>query len=165
MKIALNTLRDNPGAQHSRKRVGRGVGSGLGKTCGHGQKGQKARTGVAIKAFEGGQMPLQMRLPKRGFKRGFVRGEKPVCLNVGMIQKAIDHKKIEAGCLLTSDILVQAGLLRRPSTRIRLLAKGDLTSALKIEVMYASASAVRAVEQAGGSVIIQGAISAQDLGA
>lgn len=157
MTIRLNTLRDNPGARQARKRVGRGYGSGLGKTSGHGQKGQKSRTGVAIKAFEGGQMPLQMRLPKRGFKRGFLRGERPVIVNVGMIQKAIDNRRLVATDVINAEALCAAGLVRSASARVRLMAKGEIRSPVKIEVVYASQSATAALEKCGGQILIQAA--------
>lgn len=155
MTIRLNTLRDNPGARQARKRVGRGYGSGLGKTSGHGQKGQKARSGVAIKAFEGGQMPLQMRLPKRGFKRGFVRGARPVVVNLGMIQKAIDSRKLSIEGIINADALCAAGLVRSASAHVRLMAKGELTSPVKIEVVYASKAATASLEKCGGQILIK----------
>lgn len=150
--MKLNTIRDNPGASSVRKRVGRGIGSGLGKTCGHGQKGQKARSGVAIKGFEGGQMPIQMRVPKRGFKRSFVRGPKGVLVNLGMIQGAIDSKKINVSEMITKELLVKAGLMRNVAASLKLLAKGDLRDQITIEVDQVSKSAQALVEKLGGQV-------------
>ncbi len=152
--MQLNQLRDNPGATQARKRVGRGIGSGLGKTSGHGQKGQKSRTGVAIKAFEGGQMPLQMRFPKRGFKRGFAKNF-DVILNLGRVQKLIDLKKIQESDLISSAVLAEAGLIPNANSIVRLLGKGELKAKIKIEASYASEGAIQAVQKAGGEVIIK----------
>ncbi|HCI48553.1 MAG: 50S ribosomal protein L15 [Alphaproteobacteria bacterium RIFCSPHIGHO2_01_FULL_41_14] len=150
--MKLNTIRDNRGATSARKRVGRGIGSGLGKTCGHGQKGQKARSGVAIKGFEGGQMPIQLRVPKRGFKRAFVRGPEGSLVNLGSIQDAIDAKKLDAAAVITKENLVSAGLIRSVAGTLKLLAKGDLTAKITIEVDQASKSAQVFVEKRGGQV-------------
>jgi len=148
--MKLNELRDNPGAHHKGKRVGRGIGSGLGKTSGRGQKGQKARSGVAIKGFEGGQMPIHMRLPKRGFNSRAARDYTEV--NLGRLQAAIDAGKIDAGKMINADALLGAGLVRRVRGGVRLLAQGELKSKLSIEVIGASKAAIAAVEKAGGSV-------------
>ena len=152
MTIKLNDLRDNPGARQGRVRVGRGIGSGLGKTAGRGQKGQKSRSGVAIKGFEGGQMPLHMRLPKRGFNNIFARDYAEV--NLGAIQKMIDAKKLDAKGTLDHDALKAAGLARGGKDGVRLLAKGELTTKVSFKVAGASKSAVAAVEKAGGKVEI-----------
>ncbi|NTS65038.1 50S ribosomal protein L15 [Sphingomonas sp. HHU CXW] len=147
--MKLNELRDNEGARKSRMRVGRGIGSGKGKTAGRGQKGQKSREGVSIAGFEGGQMPLHMRLPKRGFNNIFAKDYAEV--NLGAIQKAI-----ESGKLTATDIdhaaLKAAGLARGGKDGVRLLGKGELTSALNFTVAGVSAGAREAVEKAGGSV-------------
>ncbi|MFD2263003.1 50S ribosomal protein L15 [Lacibacterium aquatile] len=149
--MKLNEIRDNPGAHKHRKRVGRGIGSGKGKTSGSGVKGQKSRTGVAIGGFEGGQMPLHRRLPKRGFKNIF-RKEYQV-VNLGRIQKAIDEGKLQA-----SDIdgakLQAAGLVRVGDAPIRLLNKGALSAKISVSIDSASAAAVAAVEKAGGKVAL-----------
>ena len=152
MTIKLNDLRDNPGARQGRVRVGRGIGSGLGKTAGRGQKGQKSRSGVAVKGFEGGQMPLHMRLPKRGFNNIFARDYAEV--NLGAIQKMIDAKKLDAKGTLDHAALKAAGLARGGKDGVRLLAKGELTTKVSFKVAGASKSAVAAVEKAGGKVEI-----------
>jgi large subunit ribosomal protein L15 len=152
MTIKLNDLRDNPGARQGRVRVGRGIGSGLGKTAGRGQKGQKSRSGVAVKGFEGGQMPLHMRLPKRGFNNIFARDYAEV--NLGAIQKMIDAKKLDAKGTLDHDALKAAGLARGGKDGVRLLAKGELTTKVSFKVAGASKSAVAAVEKGGGKVEI-----------
>jgi len=148
--MKLNELRDNDGARKSRMRVGRGIGSGKGKTAGRGQKGQKSRGGVSIAGFEGGQMPLHMRLPKRGFNNIFAKDFAEV--NVGAIQKMIDAGKIDAGQPLDHDALKAAGLARGGKDGVRLLAKGALTAKLTLTVAGASKGAIEAVEKAGGSV-------------
>ena len=150
--MKLNELRDNPGARQGRVRVGRGIGSGLGKTAGRGQKGQKSRSGVAVKGFEGGQMPLHMRLPKRGFNNIFARDYAEV--NLGAIQKMIDAKKLDAKGTLDHAALKAAGLARGGKDGVRLLAKGELTTKVSFKVAGASKSAVAAVEKAGGKVEI-----------
>ena len=150
--MKLNELSDNEGARKVRKRLGRGTGSGLGKTSGKGHKGQKARTGVAVRAFEGGQMPLHRRLPKRGFVSVF-RKEYRV-INLGAVQKAIDAGKLSAGAPITAEALKAAGLIKSPRDGVRLLAKGDLAAKITIQVAGASKAAVEAVEKAGGSVIV-----------
>lgn len=150
--MKLNELRDNPGARKARKRVGRGIGSGLGKTSGHGQKGQKARSGVAIKGFEGGQMPIHMRLPKRGFNSHANNAYAEV--NLGRLQAAIDAGKIDPAAKINSSVLIEAGLVRRVGDGVRLLGKGELSAKVEIEVTGASKAAVAAVEKAGGSVTV-----------
>ncbi|MEO0412331.1 MAG: 50S ribosomal protein L15 [Pseudomonadota bacterium] len=152
--MKLNELKDNQGARKTRTRVGRGLGSGVGKTAGRGQKGQKSRSGVAIKGFEGGQMPLHMRLPKRGFSN--VKFAKTYAVvNIGRLQKAIDAGKLDAKAPVDAEALVAAGVVTKPRDGIRLLAKGEITASLKIAVAGASKAAVAAVEKAGGSVDIQ----------
>ncbi|MBI1492994.1 50S ribosomal protein L15 [Halocynthiibacter styelae] len=157
--MKLNELRDNPGATKARKRVGRGPGSGTGKTGGRGIKGQKSRSGVAIKGFEGGQMPLYQRLPKRGFNKPNRKAFAVV--NLGLIQKFIDAKKIDAAAAITEDVLIESGLVRRKLDGIRVLAKGELTAKANIEVTGASKSAVEAVEKAGGSLTIKAPAAAE----
>ena len=149
--MKLNELHDNPGAKKARTRVGRGIGSGKGKTGGRGVKGQTSRTGVSINGFEGGQMPLHRRIPKRGFTN-HMRMDYAV-VNLGDIQKAIDAKKLDAGAVIDSAALVAAGLLRRPLDGVRLLAKGEFAAkTLRFSVVGASAAAIAAVEKAGGTV-------------
>lgn len=150
--MKLNELRDNPGAHQKGKRLGRGIGSGLGKTSGRGQKGQKARSGVAIKGFEGGQMPIHMRLPKRGFNSLAARDY--VEVNLGRLQKAVDAGKIDIGQKVDAEAMQAAGLVRRVGGGVRLLAQGALTSKISIEVRGASKAAAQAVEKAGGSITI-----------
>ena len=148
----LNELRDNPGATKPRKRVGRGPGSGTGKMGGRGIKGQKSRLGVAIKGFEGGQMPLYQRLPKRGFNKP--NRKSYAVINLGLIQKFVDAGKIDAKAAITHDVLIASGAVRRVLDGIRVLAKGEVTSKLNIEVHGASKSAVEAVEKAGGKLTL-----------
>lgn len=151
MTIKLNELRDNDGARKLRTRVGRGIGSGKGKTAGRGQKGQKSRSGVSINGFGGGQMPLHMRLPKRGFNNPF--GKDFAEVNLGMIQKFIDAKKIDAKKLVDHEALKTAGLARGGKDGVRLLGKGELTTkGVKLKVNGASKGALAAVEKAGGNV-------------
>jgi len=150
--MKLNEIRDNKGARKSRVRVGRGIGSGLGKTAGRGQKGQKSRSGVSVFGFEGGQMPLHMRIPKRGFNNIFAKDYAEV--NLGAIQKLIDAKKLDAKGTLDHDALKAAGLARGGKDGVRLLGKGDLTSKVSFKVAGASKGAIQAVEKAGGSVEI-----------
>ena len=151
----LNDIHDNDGARKKRMRVGRGIGSGKGKTAGRGQKGQKARSGVAINGFEGGQMPLHMRIPKRGFNNP---GRKSYAeVNLGTLQKAVDAGIFSAGATVDHAALAEAGLARRSEDGVRLLGKGELTAALTLSVAGASKSARDAVEKAGGSVEIVGA--------
>jgi len=148
--MKLTDLRDNPGARKGRMRVGRGIGSGKGKTAGRGQKGQKARSGVAIKGFEGGQMPLHMRLPKRGFNNIFAKDFAEV--NLGQVQKLVEAGKLDAGAVIDHAALQAAGIARGGKDGVRLLGKGELTTKVQFKVAGASKSAVAAVEQAGGSV-------------
>ena len=148
--MKLNEIRDNEGARKGRVRVGRGIGSGLGKTGGRGQKGQKSRSGVSIKGFEGGQMPLHMRLPKRGFNNIFAKDYAEV--NLGSVQKAIDAKKLDVKGTLDHDALKAAGLARGGKDGVRLLGKGELTTKVSFKVAGASKGALAAVEKAGGSV-------------
>jgi len=150
--MKLDEIRDNPGARKSRIRVGRGIGSGKGKTGGRGVKGQKARTGVAIKGFEGGQMPLHRRLPKRGFHNIFRLDYNEV--SIGAIQAAVDAGKLNAAEPITVSALVAAGVLRRPKDGVRVLGGGALTASVTLEVAYATASATAAVEGAGGKVVV-----------
>lgn len=148
--MKLNDLRDNEGATHSKKRLGRGIGSGSGKTAGRGVKGQKARSGVAINGFEGGQMPLYRRLPKRGFKNIFAKDFNTVSL--ARVQAAIDAKKLDAKETVTVESLVKAGVLRRAKDGVRLLGDGELKAKLAFDIAGASKTAVEKVEKAGGSV-------------
>jgi len=148
--MKLNEINDNPGARKSRIRVGRGIGSGKGKTGGRGVKGQKSRTGVAIKGFEGGQMPLHRRLPKRGFNNIFALDFNEVGL--GRIQTAIDAGKLDAAQPVTAEALKAAGVIRRVKDGVRLLGNGELTVKVAFEVAGASKPALEAVEKVGGSV-------------
>ena len=149
----LNDLRDNAGARHRRIRIGRGIGSGKGKTGGRGQKGQKSRSGVAVKGFEGGQMPLHMRLPKRGFSNAQFAKDYAI-VNLGMVQKAIDAGKLDAKAVVDQAALQAAGLARGGKDGVRLLGKGELTAKVEFNVAGASKGAVEAVEKAGGKVIL-----------
>ncbi|MFN4010792.1 MAG: 50S ribosomal protein L15 [Pannonibacter sp.] len=151
----LNDLRDNPGSTKNRTRVGRGIGSGKGKTGGRGVKGQKSRSGVAIKGFEGGQMPLHRRLPKRGFTNIFAKDFNIVSL--ARIQQAIDDGKLDAKTVVTVEALKAAGVLKRLRDGVRLLADGELKAAVSFEIAGASKSAIEAVEKAGGKVVVLGA--------
>jgi large subunit ribosomal protein L15 len=157
--MKLNEIADRPGATHNTKRVGRGIGSGKGKTAGRGVKGQKARTGVAIKGFEGGQMPLHRRLPKRGFNNIFAKNFNEVGL--GRVQQAIDAGKLDAKAAVTAEALKAAGVIKRVKDGVRLLSNGELKAAIAFELAGASKSAVAAVEKAGGSVKIVGADTKQ----
>jgi len=148
--MKLNELRDNPGARPKSKRLGRGIGSGKGKTSGKGVKGQKARAGVSLNGFEGGQMPIYRRLPKRGFVNLFRKEYAP--LNLGTLEAAIEAGKLDASLPITEDALRGAGLVRGKSEGVRLLATGEITRAITITVSGASASAIEAVQKAGGSV-------------
>jgi large subunit ribosomal protein L15 len=148
--MKLNDLRDNEGATHSRKRLGRGIGSGSGKTAGRGVKGQKARSGVAINGFEGGQMPLYRRLPKRGFKNPFTKSFNAVSL--ARIQTAIDAGKLDANETVTAEALIKAGVIRRPLDGVRVVSDGELKAKLSFDIAGASKAAVEKIEQAGGSV-------------
>jgi large subunit ribosomal protein L15 len=151
--MRLNEISDRPGATRPKKRLGRGIGSGLGKTSGRGVKGQKARSGVAIKGFEGGQMPLHRRLPKRGFNNIFAKRYNE--LNLGRVQAAIDAGLIDVKELVTAAALVKAGLLRRVRDGVRLLGSGEIKAKVAFEVAGASASAIKAVEAAGGTVTLK----------
>jgi large subunit ribosomal protein L15 len=157
--MKLNELRDAPGATKKAKRVGRGPGSGKGKTAGRGIKGQKSRSGVAIKGFEGGQMPIYQRLPKRGFNKP--NRKSYAVVNLGTIQKFVDAGKLDAGQPVTEEALVAAGLVRRRLDGVRVLAKGDLTTKVDLKVTGASKSAVAAVEAAGGSVTLSAPAAAE----
>ena len=148
--MKLNDLKDNKGARQGRVRVGRGIGSGLGKTAGRGQKGAKARSGVSIAGFEGGQMPLHMRMPKRGFNNIFARDYAEV--NIGAVQKAIDAGKLDIKATLDHDALKGAGLARGGKDGVRLLGKGELKAKLALKVAGVSKGAREAVEKAGGSI-------------
>jgi large subunit ribosomal protein L15 len=151
--MRLNELSDRPGATKPKKRLGRGLGSGLGKTSGRGVKGQKARSGVAIKGFEGGQMPLHRRLPKRGFKNIFANKFNE--LNLGRIQEAVDSGRLDGKKPITVEALKDAGLIRRTKDGVRLLGNGELKAKLVFEVTGASQSAIKAVEAKGGSVTLK----------
>ena len=146
--MRLNELHDNPGATRKKKRVGRGPGSGKGKTAGRGIKGQKSRSGVALNGYEGGQMPLYMRLPKRGFNKP--NRKSYAVINLGLIQKCIDSKKLDASKEINEDLLLETGIVRRKLDGVRVLAKGTATSKLNILVTGASKAAVDAVEKLGG---------------
>ena len=150
--MKLNELKDNPGARKDRVRVGRGIGSGVGKTGGRGQKGQKSRSGVAIKGFEGGQMPLHMRLPKRGFNKPNRKEWSEI--NLGALQKAVDAGKFSAGASLDQAALIEAGLVTHARDGVRLLGKGTLTTKLSLTVAGASAAAKAVVEALGGTVTL-----------
>jgi large subunit ribosomal protein L15 len=148
--MRLNEIKDNPGSRKFRVRIGRGIGSGMGKMGGRGGKGQTARTGVAIGGFEGGQMPLHRRLPKRGFNKW---RPKAWCeINTGALQKAVDEGKIKSGSEVSMASLVEAGVLRRPKDGLRVLGEGELKAKLTVTANHASASARAAIEKAGGSV-------------
>ncbi len=148
--MKLNEIRDNEGATKNRKRVGRGIGSGKGKTGGRGVKGQKARSGVAINGFEGGQMPIYRRLPKRGFTNIFASDY--VVVSLGRIQTAIDAKKLSASDAIDAAALKAAGVIRREKDGVRVLADGELTAKVNLVVAGASAAAVEKIEKAGGSI-------------
>jgi len=159
--MKLNQISDNGGARKGRMRVGRGIGSGKGKTAGRGQKGAKARSGVSINGFEGGQMPLHMRIPKRGFNNIFAKDYAEV--NLGMIQKFIDAGKLDASGVVDHAALKAAGLARGGKNGVRLLAKGELTSKISFKVAGASKGAVAAVEKLGGAVevlVVKAAVEA-----
>jgi large subunit ribosomal protein L15 len=158
--MKLNDIRDNEGAHKSRIRVGRGIGSGKGKTGGRGVKGQKARAGVAVKGFEGGQMPLYRRLPKRGFNNLFAKDLNEV--NLGRIQQAVEAGKLDAKGAITIEALVAAGVItRQAKDGVKILGVGELKTKLAFEVYGASKSAVEAIEKAGGSVKILAAAASQ----
>jgi large subunit ribosomal protein L15 len=150
--MKLNELANNPGATKVRKRIGRGIGSGTGKTGGRGVKGQKSRSGVSINGFEGGQMSIHFRLPKRGFNN--ISRKHFVPINLGRLQEAIDAKKIDIKKPINIDVLIAAGMVTRVKDGVRLLAKGELKSKINIEVAGVSAAALAAVEKAGGTVTV-----------
>ena len=157
--MKLNEIKDNEGSSKNRKRVGRGIGSGKGKTGGRGVKGQKARSGVAINGFEGGQMPLYRRLPKRGFKNPFSKDFNTV--SVARVQAAVDAKKLDPKETVTAEALVKAGVIRRARDGVRLLGDGDIKSKLSFDVAGASKTAIEKVEKAGGSVKLPEAAAAE----
>ena len=148
--MKLNELTDNPGASKDRIRVGRGIGSGKGKTGGRGVKGQKARTGVAIKGFEGGQMPLHRRLPKRGFHNPFSTDYNEV--NIGRIQQAVDAGKLDVQKPVTLDALIAAGVVAKPRDGVKILGQGEIKAKLSFEVAAASKGAIAAIQGAGGTI-------------
>ena len=158
--MKLNGISDNPGSSKNRMRIGRGIGSGMGKQGGRGGKGQTARSGVRIKGFEGGQMPLHRRLPKRGFNAPFSTDYNEV--NLGRLQQAVDAGKLDASSPVTVEALVAAGVCAKMRDGVKILGKGELTSKLTLEVASASKSAVAAIEKAGGSVklLVQAATEA-----
>jgi large subunit ribosomal protein L15 len=155
--MKLNEIRDNEGSTKNRMRVGRGIGSGKGKTGGRGVKGQKARTGVAIKGFEGGQMPLHRRLPKRGFNKPNAIELNEV--NVGRIQQAVEAGRLDQGAPVTVESLVAAGVVSKPRGGVKILGVGELKAKLSFQVAGASKSAVEAIEKVGGSVTLLGAVA------
>ncbi len=155
----LNDLRDNAGARYKSKRVGRGIGSGKGKTSGKGVKGQTSRTGVALHGFEGGQMPIYRRLPKRGFNNIFRKEYAEV--NLGRLQTAIEAGRLDAGQAITAGTLVAAGVIGHARDGVRLLARGELKTKVTIEVAGASKAAIAAVEKLGGSVTVAAAKAAE----
>jgi large subunit ribosomal protein L15 len=157
--MKLHELHDNPGATKKAKRIARGPGSGKGKTAGRGIKGQKSRSGVAINAYEGGQMPLYQRLPKRGFNKP--NQKKFAVVNLGLIAKFVEAGKIDATAEITEDALVASGLVRRKLDGIRVLAKGEVTTKLTIAVTGASRAAIDAVEKAGGTLRVARATAAE----
>jgi len=158
--MKLNELRDNPGAARKSKRVARGPGSGKGKTAGRGIKGQKSRSGVTIGGYEGGQMPLYRRLPKRGFTKPNVKSYAVV--NLGQIQAFVDAGKLDAKAEVTEDALVAAGVVRRKLDGVRVLAKGEVKAKLKLSVTGASRAAIAAVEKAGGTLTVAAAPAAAE---
>ncbi|MBT6925873.1 MAG: 50S ribosomal protein L15 [Marinovum sp.] len=150
--MKLHELHDNPGATKTKKRIGRGPGSGKGKMGGRGIKGQKSRSGVSIGGYEGGQMPLYQRLPKRGFTKP--NRKSYAVVNLGLVQKFIDDKKLDAKAAITEDVLIASGLVRRKLDGVRVLAKGDITASVTLQVTGASKSAVEAVAKAGGTLTV-----------
>ena len=150
--MKLHELHDNPGATKTKKRIGRGPGSGKGKMGGRGIKGQKSRSGVSIGGYEGGQMPLYQRLPKRGFTKP--NRKSYAVVNLGLVQKFIDEKKLDAKAAITEDVLIASGLVRRKLYGVRVLAKGDITASVTLQVTGASKSAVEAVAKAGGTLTV-----------
>ena len=159
--MKLNELRDNPHATRDRVRVGRGIGSGLGKTCGRGHKGQKSRSGSGMKGFEGGQMPLYRRLPKRGFTNPFPKHYASV--NIGQLQAAIDRKKLDPKKVITGEVLLSAGLIKRIGDGLRLLGKGELTTKVTVEAIAASKGAIAGVKNVGGTLnLLNSGVSTSD---
>jgi len=158
--MKLNEIKDNKGARKSRVRVGRGIGSGLGKTAGRGQKGQKSRSGVSVWGFEGGQMPLHMRIPKRGFNNIFAKDYAEV--NLGAIQKLVDAKKLDTKGTIDHDVLKAAGLARGGKDGVRILGKGEFSAKLSFKVAGVSKGAKDAIEKAGGSVEVIEVVPAAD---
>jgi len=164
----LNEIRDNTGSVKNRKRVGRGIGSGTGKTAGRGVKGQKSRSGVSLVGFEGGQMPLYRRLPKRGFNNIFAKTF--AIFNIGDLQKAVDAKKLDAKTVINEASLREAGMLKGRYDGVRILARGDVKAKLNIEAAGASKTAVAALEKAGGKItiitakakVVQGEVKSDD---
>ncbi|MBH1989590.1 MAG: 50S ribosomal protein L15 [Alphaproteobacteria bacterium] len=150
--MKLNELRDNEGSRPDKKRLGRGIGSGKGKTSGRGVKGQKSRSGSSIGGFEGGQMPIYRRLPKRGFTNIFAK--EIASVNVGMIQKFIDEKRLDATKDINAEVLVEAGLLRSTKLPVKILGKGELKAKINLHVHAFSASAKKLIEKAGGSLTV-----------
>ena len=150
--MRLNEIKDNPGSKKTRVRIGRGIGSGMGKMGGRGGKGQSARSGVRLGGFEGGQMPLHRRLPKRGFNS--VHPEKFNEINVGAIQRAIDDKRLDGAKPIDNAALIAAGIMRRPKDGLRLLGDGELNAKVAVTANHASAAAKAAVEKAGGTVTL-----------
>ena len=158
--MKLNMIKDNDGATRNSKRVGRGIGSGRGKTSGSGHKGQKARSGVSIKGFEGGQMPIHRRLPKRGFTNIFRKDFAEV--NLGRIQAAVDSGKLDASKPVNADELMSAGVIGKAKDGVRVLAKGSISAKVEIHAVGASKAAISAIEAAGGSVVIAAAAPAAE---
>ena len=150
--MKLHELHDNPGATKTKKRIGRGPGSGKGKMGGRGIKGQKSRSGVSIGGYEGGQMPLYQRLPKRGFTKP--NRKSYAVVNLGLVQKFIDEKKLDAKAAITEDVLIASGLVRRKLDGVRVLEKGDITASVTLQVTGASKSAMEAVAKAGGTLTV-----------
>jgi large subunit ribosomal protein L15 len=157
--MKLNELSDKQGATHSKKRLGRGIGSGSGKTAGRGVKGQKARSGVALNGFEGGQMPLYRRLPKRGFKNIFAKKFNVVSL--ARVQQAVDADKLDVKTTVDAEALVKAGVIRRAKDGVRLMSDGELKAKLSFDIAGASKAAIEKVEKAGGSVTLPQAAAAE----
>ena len=161
--MKLNEIRDNPGARRKFKAIGRGIGSGKGKTSGRGGKGQTARSGVALAGFEGGQTPLHRRLPKRGFNKPFRKEYQLV--NLGRLQKAIDEGKLDVAQKIDAEALRKAGLIGKVRDGVRLLAQGEIKAKVTIEVSGASAAAKEAVEKSGGTVVVSGGDAAPEAAA
>ena len=156
--MQLNELKGNPGSKKRRMRVGRGIGSGKGKTSGRGGKGQTARTGVRINGFEGGQTPIHRRLPKRGFNN--INRHEYEVVNLSSLQKAVDAGTLDTKGTITLEVLKKAGLVRKAATEVKLLAKGALTAKITLEVNFASEAAKAAVEKSGGKLILPAAVAA-----